>query len=115
MSQEADVNNCFDAAFHRVCGDYPDPNKSMSDDYGFPVQQVQRILFLTSTYLSAKGYVFTPSPDLINKCSTETVLAVLQDVNSNTKLKGKLPLVVAAARAKPSAGKAGKGKPTKPA
>jgi hypothetical protein len=95
MTQEADVNNCFDSAFFQVVREHPDPNKSMSDDYSLPPPQVQRILFLTSSCLSSKGYIFTSSQALVDKCATETVLAVLQDINANTKRKAKLPLVAA--------------------
>jgi hypothetical protein len=104
MSREADVNNCFDSAFFQNVRQHPDPNKSMSDDYSLPPQQVRRILFLTSSCLSSKGYIFTFDQALVNKCAMETVLAALQDINANTKRKVKLPLVVAA-RKSPRASK----------
>jgi hypothetical protein len=110
MSQEADVNNCFDSAFLQDRGQEPDPDKNMSTDYSIPPQQVQRILYLTSTCLSAKGYSFIPTQALVNQCSTVTVLAVLQIINANTKQKTKLPLVLMAATVKARP----KGKPKSP-
>jgi len=95
MSQESDVNNCFDSAFLQVVGQHPDPNKSMSDDYSLPSAQVGRILYLTSTCLTAKGYIFTPTQALVEQCATSTVLGALQTVNANTKVKAQQPLVAA--------------------
>ncbi len=39
MSQETDVNNCFDSAFFEVVNQHPDPNKSISDDYATPASK----------------------------------------------------------------------------
>lgn len=97
MSQEADVNNCFDSSFLQDTGQHPDPNKNISTDYSLPPQQVQRILYLTSTCLSSKGYIFSPTQAMVGQCATAAVLAVLQIINANTKRKSKLPLVAATA------------------
>jgi hypothetical protein len=105
MSQEHDVNNCFDAAFLRVRGEHPNSAQKMGDDLSMSSQNVQDILLRTSTCLSAKGYVFPADPtkggqDFVNKCLSETILNVMQDINNNTQAKPGSPLAGAVAKKK---------------
>ncbi len=109
MTKYIDVANCFDSGFYMVRGEHPDPNKKMGDDYTMSLPNVLAVLHYTGAALSAKGWRLEPGIDA-NKCLTETIAQVLQDINANTVDKVQPPPKDKPPKDKPSRGR----KPPKP-